>query len=377
MVIDVVQNQSFWEQEIWPVDTDALIVGAGIVGMHAALTLKSARPNWKIIVVDAGWNQQGASTKNAGFVCLGSPSELLDDIRSRGHEECMRTLEMRFRGTEYLRKQAAQTDIDFLNESGYEVFTREENHAFEDCCDHLGELNRMFHEVTGLREQFRVVNKASSWWSQSGMIECVYEGSIHPGKWVWSLHAQAIKVGIHVLRGTRHLSHEWQGDNWNCSLSAGNVRARRMIFATNGYSGEEHFREDLVRAKNQVYLTNAYNIPLSGTYHASQGFIYFRKVEGRLLIGGARHKDANAHSAEYNHEIEDYLMDFVRRNLPSGESLRFERRWIGFLGVGQSKYPIIKPLGDRMYAAVRLGGMGVAIGAEVGRKVAEMCLEDE
>jgi gamma-glutamylputrescine oxidase len=45
------------------------------------------------------------------------------------------------------------------------------------------------------------------------------------------------------------------------------------------------------------------------------------------------------------------------------------------MGVGKSKSPIIKQINSNQYAAVRLGGMGVAIGSLVGKELATLMLE--
>ena len=377
MTIETDRNQSFWESDIWPAEVDVLIVGGGIVGLHAALHLKSERKDLKILVVEEGWNQQGASTKNAGFVCLGSPSELLSDIRSRGEEECLRTLGMRFRGTEYLREQSKQYDIGFRDESGFEIFGKSDSEKFEECADKLTYLNEVFEHATGIQNQFTIEDSPLPLRDLSGMIRCNYEGNIHPGKWIRNLHIKALKEGINVLRGVRYADHKYQDDSLLCNLSVGDVHTRRIIFATNGYRDLARPEVDLQRVKNQVYLTSEWPHELPGTYHASQGFIYFRKVGQRILIGGARHLDSSTSLEYFNQEIEDYLMGFLHRHLPESSGLRITRKWIGYLGVGESKYPVISKIGVGEYAAVRLGGMGVAIGAEVGKKVAQLCLEDE
>ena len=42
------------------------------------------------------------------------------------------------------------------------------------------------------------------------------------------------------------------------------------------------------------------------------------------------------------------------------------------MGVGEKKKPIVKQLSNHVYCGVRLGGMGVAIGASVGRDLASL-----
>ena len=42
------------------------------------------------------------------------------------------------------------------------------------------------------------------------------------------------------------------------------------------------------------------------------------------------------------------------------------------MGLGESKSPIIQEIRPNIYCAVRLGGMGVALGYLVGMEVAEL-----
>lgn len=73
---------SYWEYKSWFSQVDYTVVGSGIVGLHAALRLRERFPKAKILVLEKGVLPEGASTKNAGFACFGSMSELLDDLRS-------------------------------------------------------------------------------------------------------------------------------------------------------------------------------------------------------------------------------------------------------------------------------------------------------
>ena len=75
-------NLSYWELKTWLNNVDYTIVGSGIVGLSTALHLKKKIPNAKIVILEKGLFPQGASTKNAGFACFGSLSEILQDLES-------------------------------------------------------------------------------------------------------------------------------------------------------------------------------------------------------------------------------------------------------------------------------------------------------
>ena len=74
-------NLSYWEYTSWFSNIDYAIVGSGIVGLCCALRLRERFPDAKILILERGALPQGASTKNAGFACFGSISEILDDLK--------------------------------------------------------------------------------------------------------------------------------------------------------------------------------------------------------------------------------------------------------------------------------------------------------
>lgn len=78
-------NLSYWEKSIYFHEVDVVIIGAGIVGLCTGISLLEIDPSLKVIILERNYLPLGASTKNAGFACFGSPSELLEDLRR--HDE--------------------------------------------------------------------------------------------------------------------------------------------------------------------------------------------------------------------------------------------------------------------------------------------------
>ncbi len=77
---------------------DITIVGSGIVGLNCAIQLSRKYPNAKILVLEKGILPQGASTKNAGFSCFGSISEIKSDLKSHSEEEVFDLVRSRWKG---------------------------------------------------------------------------------------------------------------------------------------------------------------------------------------------------------------------------------------------------------------------------------------
>jgi glycine/D-amino acid oxidase-like deaminating enzyme len=54
------------------------------------------------------------------------------------------------------------------------------------------------------------------------------------------------------------------------------------------------------------------------------------------------------------------------------QPIEIDYNWSGIMGVGKSKQPIVKKITENVYVGIRMGGMGVAIGAAVGQQLSEL-----
>ena len=80
-------NHSFWETQSYLKNIDVVIIGSGIVGLNAAISYLEINKNGKVVVLERGIFPTGASTKNAGFACFGSVSELISDIKNSSENQ--------------------------------------------------------------------------------------------------------------------------------------------------------------------------------------------------------------------------------------------------------------------------------------------------
>ncbi|MCS6834103.1 MAG: FAD-binding oxidoreductase, partial [Flammeovirgaceae bacterium] len=122
---------SFWESTHFT-SYDYVIVGGGIVGLSTALALREKKPDATILVLERGIFPSGASTKNAGFACFGSLTELLADLRQSGEQATLSLVEKRWKGLQMLRKRLGDAAIDFRNYGGYELITEKQQAALDE-----------------------------------------------------------------------------------------------------------------------------------------------------------------------------------------------------------------------------------------------------
>ena len=123
-------NLSYWEYKTWLSQIDFTIVGSGIVGLNTALNLIKRFPKAKILILERGILPHGASTKNAGFACYGSISEILSDLKIQTEEDVVKLVRKRWDGIQLLRKNLGDEAMDFQNLGGHEVFLQEQKELY-------------------------------------------------------------------------------------------------------------------------------------------------------------------------------------------------------------------------------------------------------
>ncbi|MCB0620932.1 MAG: FAD-dependent oxidoreductase, partial [Saprospiraceae bacterium] len=96
-------NWSFWERSSLLGRPDLVVIGSGIVGLTAAIRLRERFPDRRVVVLERGSLPSGASTRNAGFACFGSMTELLADLEARPEEEVWQLVGRRWQGLQRLR----------------------------------------------------------------------------------------------------------------------------------------------------------------------------------------------------------------------------------------------------------------------------------
>jgi glycine/D-amino acid oxidase-like deaminating enzyme len=117
---------------------------------------------------------------------------------------------------------------------------------------------------------------------------------------------------------------------------------------------------------------------LNGNYHADRGYLYYRTHAGRLLLGGGRNQDfASEQTTEWseNQRISEYLKAYSVDVLGLPPDLEWESRWSGTMGFTQSGLPHCLDLQNGDWLVAGMNGMGMALGPEMGRRVACMALQ--
>lgn len=372
---------SIWEQETFFAPQDVVIVGSGFVGLWSALYLKKSKPDLKITIVERGLIPTGASTRNAGFACFGSLSELTQDAQTMGVDKMLAVTEMRYKGLERIQKFFGNKRIDFELTGGYELYD-DGAIATGKLTDNIDYLNTLLKPVTGTKKTYRLADNDINrfgFGSTAHLVENKLEGYLHSGKLVRALLQKVQGMGVTVLNGLEITNIQTTSDKIELSTSQRiNLKTAQLLLCTNAFTKSLVPEMDIVPARGQVLLTSAIkDLPFKGAFHSDEGFYYFRNLGNRVLLGGARNKAISDEATTdlqttdfIQQELEKYLSGVV---LPQFQHrYTIERRWAGIMAFGEEKTPIVKEVSPNIFCAVRLSGIGVALAPVVAQQVTKL-----
>lgn len=373
---------SVWEKETFFSHKDVIIVGSGLVGLWSAYYMKKTTPQAKILVLERGIIPTGASTRNAGFACIGSPTELLADARKMGEQSMLEIVAMRYEGLQRIKKVFSNKEIEYERHGGFELITDEQYPKLKQLKNDLGWLNITLRRAIKDEKTFRMADKKIKGFGfkqTSHLVESRAEAQLHSGKLLQALLRKVQGMGVEVMTQTEVKGFEKANQEIILQTNLPvNFSADQLLICTNGFASQLLPKIDVVPVRGQVLVTSPIKkLHFKGAFHFDEGFYYFRNLGNRVLLGGARNKaikDENSAEMITTDLIQEELERFLKEVILPKQKFTIEHRWSGIMGMGSGKFPIIKRLEKNVYCAVRMSGMGVALSPVVGDIVARQML---
>lgn len=368
---------SYWEQQSL-LEYDFIVIGGGITGLSTAIELRDKHQHASVLVLERGIFSAGASTRNAGFACMGSLSELLDDLSTMSEEEVCTLFERRKKGLERLRRRLGDDTIGYTAQGSHDLVRREE----QDILDKIGYANNLLRSITKI-DAYKPAHKkiADFGFNKNvvvGLIENTCEGALHTGKMMRALTQLAISKGIEIKTGAR--VERFEEDPHEVLVFAGTsatgtvpFSAKMLYLCTNAFTPQLLPHVAIKPGRGQILITEPIpNLQLKGIFHFDKGYYYFREIDGRILLGGGRNLDFEGETTtEFSlsdliqNDLEDKLRNIIIPNTPFIVS----QRWSGIMAFGNDKNPIVQRMSERVAGAFRMGGMGVALGSQLAREL--------
>lgn len=371
---------SIWEKESFFAPADIVIAGSGFVGLWSAYYLKKKARHLHITVVDRGLIPSGASTRNAGFACFGTLSEMVAGVKEMGEDQFLELTEMRYKGLRKIAKTFKDKAIGYQHDNGYELIA---NAGDNELRSHVDAVNRLLKKTTGKQKIFSLQNEKIARFGFSGvqhLIQNNYEGQLHSGKLCQALLQLVQSMDVTVLSNTEITGYEKvHGQLLLHTNHDFPLLSSQLLVATNAFALQLLPQLDIIPVRGQVVVTAPIEgLPFKGSFHYDEGYYYFRNLGDRVLLGGARNKAMDEETTDrmdISAPIQSELERFLQETILPGRHFTIEHRWSGIMAMGSEKMPIIKAVNDHVFCAVRMSGMGVALAPVVGEKIASLMTE--
>ena len=356
--LNVKMQISVWEKESFYAPKDVIIIGSGLTGLWCAWHLKKKKPSLSITIVERGIIPTGASTRNAGFACFGSITELLEDAARSGEDNMLALVEMRYKGLQQIRRVFAKKEIDFDRCGGYELFTDKSQLHKKELEEKIAWLNKKLRKIVKDEKIFHLADKKIRAFGFENVIHLAenrLEGYLHAGKLCQALLQAVQSMGVTVLNATEITGYEKIGTQVALYTNQHmHLVAENLVICTNAFAKNLLPDLDIVPARGQVLLTTPIpGLPFKGTFHYDEGFYYFRNLGNRVLLGGARNsalEEETTRDMITTENIQQQLEQFLSGYLLPHRQYQVTDRWSGIMGMGSEKMPVSGKLPHRFIA---------------------------
>ncbi len=364
-------------------EVDVAIVGGGYTGLSAAYHL-AQNHGAAVAVLEAhvpGW---GCSGRNGGSVRPGiGRVPLRKWIEHWGAENAHALFEEQLAAVRTLRTLIADgnIDCDVQDEGTLRVAHNPGSVAGLDS-DH-----RLMTETFGYGAELLDANEIEQNYFRSseayGALKFPDGLGVHPLKLGQGVLRMARGAGASVYRSSPVLGWQSDDDGFVVQTSGAGLRAKHIIIATNGYTGDAlhpSLKHRTLPVLSNIMVTRpmtseekaATNFistaPVSDTRHVL--FYYRRLPDDRLMIGGRGPINERAAGAP---KWKDNLLNAVAKKFPALSSLSLDYYWAGWVCLPYDSSPHVHHLDEFPNVWFSLGycGIGVAPALHFGSLLAE------
>ncbi len=376
---------TFWDAYS-ELNQDYIVIGAGIVGMSTAIEIKEHEPKAKVLVLERGTLPIGASSRNAGFACIGSYTEFFKDTQELGQDGAIHQMQERWNGLKTLREKLGDEAIGFSMTGNYELVAPQ----LEPFLKHLDDVNALLLPLFGENVYVRCDEKVEEFGFSKDHVSAIvlnkFEGEINSGMLMHALFKKAQDLGITIRYGSCAERPVASPDGLKIDVT---VQGRTTTFTAKGVAiCINAFTSDLVPEINitpgraQILVTEPLSEPVKfdAPVHMGQGYWFFRPLPGnRILLGGGRCLNFDGETTtqlEITPDIMGPLKQILTTIILPGQNPKIERVWSGIMGFSEDRLPRIEELPDLPNVVVGFGcnGVGVARGYRIGQKTAALLI---
>lgn len=396
-----------------PKTTDILVVGSGITGSSLAYNILNRPSSHSVLLLEARTACSGATGRNGGHTKCASYRDILDNVRDLGEEEAAKITRLQYNTMRAIHTFAKEHGIQCDSLQGDTVDVFYDQGQVEKARNAVAKIKRVLGEKDPAARYifYSPEETEKKFLAQGSLGSLQYEaGSLSAYKFVTGVLDLALKKGLNLQTETPALKIARSEDcqkGWTVYTPRGEVKAKKLLLATNGYTAHLYPTLQGVIVPLRGHMTAqrpGSGIPkegLGGTY----SFIYDSNYEymiprppgskfaGDIMIGGGAARAPNEGLFEWGETDDTTTDDFIRSYLedctkkyfgtnwgeddPEG---RLRKAWTGVMGFSADGFPLVGqvPGEEDLYVAASFQGNGMVLCFEIARAlVAIMNEEDE
>jgi glycine/D-amino acid oxidase-like deaminating enzyme len=360
-----------------PERVDLLVVGSGFAGLSAAL--EAARAGAHVAVVDAGPLGGGASSRSGGMVSSGQKLVLTAALSGLPAAQQVAALEDSKATFEFLKELIARERLDAdLQLCGrfFGAFTPAHLATLRSNAETLAARTGVRIRILSREEQREEVG---SGYFHGGFVVEDY-GGVHPAKLNRALREAARAAGATLHSHARVLGTERQGEVHLIRTERGDIRARHLLFATNGYTdgARPWLRRRVLPVMSYQIATEPLPpglmdrlIPRRRMVTDSRKELTYTRPspDGTRILFGCRPRAMDAAPEALALRLRARML----RIWPELAPFRLTHAWGGFVAMTADRIPHIAER-DGVMHAVGCNGNGVALMTYLGWHAAQLML---
>ena len=393
-----------------PVNIDVLIIGSGITGSSLAYNILNGPHPPSVLMFEARTACSGATGRNGGHTKCASYREFLENVRDLGETEAVKILRFQYNTMRAIHAFAREHGIECDSWQGDTVDIFYDWGQYEKATKAAAEIKRVLgeHDPASRYTFYDAKETEQKFLAQDSLGSLQYEsGSLSAYKFTIGVLGLALAKGLNLQTETPALKLTKDEENgWIIQTSRGNIRAKKVLLATNGYTAHLYPALQGVIVPLRGHMTSqrpGSGLPEEGlgvtySFIYGNGYEYMisrppgSKFAGDIMIGGGATKAPDEGLLEWGEAndavIDDFILNYVLsctgtyfgsnwgEDKPEG---RLRKAWTGVMGFSANGFPLVGriPGEDGLYIAAAFQGNGMVLCFQVAKALTAIMDEED
>lgn len=357
-----------------PKSVDVVVMGAGYVGLSAALTL--ARGGRDVLICEMGAVNNGGASRNQGQMGAVFKRSFSQLSESYGRDKAVAIMKAGRGAIEFTQNliESEQISCDLERNGRFVAAYRQED--YEAMARELEILKREVGFAGDMVPRSEQTKHIGTDFYFGGQLRHI-DATIQPAKYQQGLIDRVLSAGGRIAEHTPVTRLEREGGLFRITTPGGTLTARDLFIATNAYTGDvtPDLRRRVIPLGAYIIATEPLSservkqaMPTPRALHDTRKLIFGMRLvpeHNRIMFGG------RASLAETDpRRTAPRLHRRLLQVFPSLEGVRVTHTWHGFVAFTFQYLPHIGVREDGAHFVLGCCGSGIAVGTHLGHTAA-------